>query len=190
MVESPWSLQFHELVAMIFRETKIAGVFEIQLEPVFDDRGFFARSWCRKEFEAHGLNPGLAQCNVSSSTRKGTLRGLHFQSAPHAETKLIRCTKGSIVDIALDLRPTSPTFKQWTAVNLTAENHSMLYVPQGCAHGFLTLEDDCEVFYQMSEFYHPEAAQGVRWNDPAFGIEWPGEVKVISSRDSSYPDFA
>ena len=115
---------------------------------------------------------------------------MHYQSAPHAETKLIRCTRGSIFDIALDLRPASPTFKKWTSAILTAENHHLLYVPEGCAHGFLTLEDDCEVFYQMSEFYHPESAVGVRWDDPAFGILWPVEVKVISLRDASYPDFA
>jgi len=175
---------------MIFEETKIAGIFKIQLEPVSDDRGFFARSWCRKEFATRGLNPDLAQCSVSFSKRKGTLRGMHYQSAPHAETKLIRCTRGSIFDIALDLRPASPTFKKWTSAILTAENHHLLYVPEGCAHGFLTLEDDCEVFYQMSEFYHPESAVGVRWDDPAFGILWPVEVKVISLRDASYPDFA
>jgi dTDP-4-dehydrorhamnose 3,5-epimerase len=175
---------------MIFEETKIAGIFKIQLEPVSDDRGFFARSWCRKEFETRGLNPHLAQCSLSFSKRKGTLRGMHYQLAPHAETKLIRCTRGSIFDIALDLRPASPTFKEWTSAILTAENHHMLYVPEGCAHGFLTLEDDCEVFYQMSEFYHPESAGGVRWDDPAFGIVWPVEVKAISSRDASYPDFA
>jgi dTDP-4-dehydrorhamnose 3,5-epimerase len=174
---------------MIFEETKIAGIFKIQLEPVSDNRGFFARSWCRKEFATRGLNPDLAQCNLSFSKRKGTLRGMHYQSAPHAETKLIRCTRGSIFDIAVDLRPASPTFKQWTSEILTAENYHMLYVPQGCAHGFLTLEDDCEVFYQMSEFYHPESAAGVRWDDPAFGIVWPVEVKVISLRDASYPDF-
>jgi dTDP-4-dehydrorhamnose 3,5-epimerase len=175
---------------MIFEETKIAGVFKIQLEPVSDDRGSFARTWCRKEFVTRGLNPDVAQCSVSFSKRKGTLRGMHYQSPPHAETKLIRCTRGSIFDIALDLRPASPTFKKWTSAILTAENHHMLYVPEGCAHGFLTLEDDCEVFYQMSEFYHPESAGGGRWDDPAFGIAWPIEVKVISSRDASYPDFA
>ena len=161
----------------------------IQSEPVLDERGFFARSWCQKEFASHGLNSQLVQCNISGNVRKGTLRGMHYQTAPYAETKLIRCTRGSIFDVALDLRPNSQTYKRWTAAVLTAGNHHMLCIPEGCAHGFLTLEDDCEVFYQMSEFYHPESARGVRWNDPAFGIEWPGKAEVISTRDASYPDF-
>jgi dTDP-4-dehydrorhamnose 3,5-epimerase len=175
---------------MIFLETKIAGVFEIRPEVVPDERGFFARSWCQKEFASHGLNTRLAQCNISRSLRKGTLRGMHYQVAPHAETKLVRCTRGSIFDVAVDLRADSPTYRQWTAAVLTAENHHMFCVAGGCAHGFLSLEDGCEVFYQMSEFYHPEAAHGVRWDDPAFGIDWPGKVEVISARDASYPDFA
>jgi len=175
---------------MIFLETKISGVFEIHLEPKQDERGFFARSWCQKQFEDHGLNSRLVQCNISGSLQRGTLRGMHYQAAPFAETKLIRCTRGSIFDVALDLRPDSPTYKRWAAAVLSAGNHHMLSVPEGCAHGFLTLEDNCEVFYQMSEFYHPEAARGVRWNDPAFGIDWPEKVKVISARDASYPDFA
>lgn len=155
-----------------------------------DERGFFARSWCRQEFESHGLNSNLAQCSVSFNHLRGTLRGMHYQAAPHGEAKLIRCTRGSIFDVAIDLRPSSPTFKQWTSATLSSENRRMLYVPEGCAHGFLTLEDNCEVFYQISEFYAPGAGRGVRWNDAAFGILWPGEVKVISSRDASYPDFA
>ena len=174
---------------MIFQGTKIAGVFEIEVERKSDERGFFARSWCRQEFETHGLISDLAQCSVSFNLHKGTLRGMHYQAASHAEAKLIRCTRGSIVDVAVDLRPTSKTFKEWASATLTSENHRMLYVPKGCAHGFLTLEDNCEVFYQISEFYAPEAGRGVRWNDPAFGILWPGEVKVISPRDASYPDF-
>lgn len=175
---------------MKFLETEISGVFVIRSEPVLDERGFFARSWCQKEFASHGLNSQLVQCNISGNVRKGTLRGMHYQTAPYAETKLIRCTRGSIFDVALDLRPNSQTYKRWTATVLTAGNHHMFYIPEGCAHGFLTLEDDCEVFYQMSEFYHPESARGVRWNDPAFGIEWPGKAEVISTRDASYPDFA
>jgi len=175
---------------MMFLETKISGVFEIRPEFVHDERGFFARSWCQQEFASHGLNSHLVQCNFSGSLRKGTMRGMHFQVAPFAETKLIRCTRGSIFDVALDLRPDSATYKGWTGAVLTAGNHYILSIPEGCAHGFLTLEDDCEVFYQMSEFYHPEAARGVRWNDPAFGIEWPGKAEVISARDASYPDFA
>jgi dTDP-4-dehydrorhamnose 3,5-epimerase len=174
---------------MIFHETKLPGVFEIRLEPQPDERGFFARSWCQKEFAQHGLNPKLAQCNVSVTLRKGTLRGVHFQRAPFAEAKLVRCTCGAIYDVVLDLRPHSPTFRHWIAVVLTAEKRNMVYVPEGCGHGFLTLQDDVEVFYQMSEFYNPEAARGVRWDDPAFQIAWPEKVEVISERDRTYPDF-
>ncbi len=175
---------------MTFLETKISGVFEIRPELIHDERGFFARSWCGQEFASHGLNSRLMQCNISGSLRKGTLRGMHYQVAPFAEAKLVRCTRGSIFDVALDLRPDSPTFKQWTAAVLTEKNHHQLCIPEGCAHGFLTLEDNCEVFYQMSEFYHPEGARGVRWDDPAFGIEWPGTAQVISTRDATYPNFA
>jgi dTDP-4-dehydrorhamnose 3,5-epimerase len=174
---------------MKFVETKIAGVFEIEPEQLRDDRGFFARTWCRKEFLTHGLNPNLAQCSISFNTRRGTLRGMHFQLAPHEEAKLIRCTRGAIFDVAVDLRPPSPTFKNWTAAVLTDENRKMLYVPEGCAHGFLTLRDECEVLYQISEFHSPESARGVRWDDPAFQIEWPEKVQVISDRDRSYPNF-
>ena len=174
---------------MIFLETKLTGAYEIQPEPIYDERGFFARSWCQKEFAGHGLNSKLVQCNVSVTSRKGTLRGMHFQAAPFAETKLVRCTRGAIYDVVLDLRPKSPTFRDWIAVVLTAEKRNMVYVPEGCGHGFLTLEDDIEVFYQMSEFYNPEAARGVRWDDPAFQIAWPGKVEVISERDRTYPDF-
>lgn len=174
---------------MTFHKTKLPGVFEIHLEPTSDDRGFFARSWCQREFESHGLNPRLVQCNVSLNSRKGTLRGIHLQTEPKAEAKVVRCTAGAIYDIALDLRPESKTYKNWFATVLSAENRHMLYVPEGCAHGFLTLEDNTEVFYQMSEFYHPESARGVRWNDPAFQIAWPEKVEVISERDRTYPDF-
>jgi dTDP-4-dehydrorhamnose 3,5-epimerase len=175
---------------MTFRETKLAGVFEIEVEPHLDERGFFARSWCQKEFEAHGLNPRVLQCNVSFNPKKGTLRGIHDQAAPHAEAKLVRCTAGAIYDVAVDLRPESRTFKQWVGATLTADNRRMLYIPEGCAHGFLTLADATEVFYQMSEFYHPELGRGVRWNDPAFEIVWPAKVEVISERDRNYPDFS
>ena len=174
---------------MTFHETKIPGVFEIHLEPKRDDRGFFARSWCQREFKDHGLDPNLAQCSISYSTQRGTLRGLHYQAAPFPETKLVRCTQGAIYDVVLDLRPQSGTFRDWIAVVLTAENRNMVYVPKGCAHGFLTLKDDTEVFYQMSEFYNAESARGVRWDDPAFRIVWPEKVRVISERDQSYPDF-
>lgn len=174
---------------MIFNETKLPGVFEIHLEPHCDDRGFFARSWCHKEFEAHGLNPKLVQCNVSFNERKGTLRGVHYQAEPRQEAKVVRCTAGAIHDVVIDLRPQSPTFKRWTSAALTAKNRRMLYVPEGCAHGFLTLEDETEVFYQMSEFYYPESARGVRWDDPAFQVRWPRAVEAISERDRTYPDF-
>ena len=174
---------------MIFHETKLKGVFEIHIEPNTDDRGFFARSWCQKEFEDHGLNPRLVQCNISRNARKGTLRGMHYQAEPNPEAKLVRCTAGSIYDVALDIRPNSPTFGQWFGTVLTAENHHMLFIPDGCAHGLLTLEDNTEIFYQMSEFYHPELSRGVRWNDPAFKIAWPAAVEVISDRDRAYPDF-
>jgi dTDP-4-dehydrorhamnose 3,5-epimerase len=174
---------------MTFRETNVAGAFEIRIEPLADERGFFARSWCQKEFEEHGLNPRLVQSSVSFNKRKGTLRGLHYQAAPHAEAKVIRCTAGALYDVVLDLRPQSRSFKKWFAAELSAENHHMLYIPEGCAHGFLTLEDNAEILYQMSEFYHPESARGVRWNDPAFQIDWPNTVEVISDRDRTYPDF-
>jgi dTDP-4-dehydrorhamnose 3,5-epimerase len=172
---------------MRFHETKLPGVFEIHVEPHPDDRGFFARSWCHKEVEAHGLNPRLVQCNVSFNKRKGTLRGIHFQAPPHAETKLVRCTRGAIYDVVVDLRRSSPTYRDWVAVTLTAVNRHMVYIPEGCGHGFLTLEDETEVFYQMSEFYNAQSARGVRWNDPAFQIVWPVEVEVISLRDGGYP---
>ena len=174
---------------MRFHHTKLAGVFEISLDAIPDERGFFARSWCKEEFRNHGLNPNLAQCNVSFNTRKGTLRGMHYQAPPFPEAKLVRCTKGAIYDVVIDLRPDSPAFTEWIAVQLSAADRNMVYVPEGCGHGFLTLEDGAEVFYQMSEFFHPESARGVRWNDPQFQIEWPGEVKVMSERDRSYPDF-
>ncbi len=174
---------------MIFQETRLPGVFEIRIEPSADERGFFARSFCQQEFRAHGLNPNIAQCNISFNARKGTLRGMHYQAAPHAEAKVVRCTAGAIYDVVIDLRPQSPTFKHWITVNLTAENRLMLYVPEGCAHGFLTLRDATEIFYQMSDFYHPELSRGTRWNDPAFAIVWPEKIEVISERDRTYPDF-
>lgn len=174
---------------MIFRATQLPGVFEIGLDAHHDERGFFARSWCQKEFEDHGLNPKLVQCNVSFNARKGTLRGIHYQDVPKPEAKLVRCTQGSIYDVVVDLRPPSPAFKQWIAVTLGAGQHNMIYVPEGCGHGFLTLENDTEVFYQMSEFYYPELSRGLRWNDPALRIEWPAAVEVISERDRTYPNF-
>ncbi len=174
---------------MFFTETKLQGAFIIDIKPIEDERGFFARSWCRKEFKAHGLNPRLVQCNISFNKKKGTLRGMHYQVAPHEEAKLVRCTMGAIYDVIIDLRPESPTCKQWVAVELTALNRRMLYVPEGFAHGFQTLEDNTEVFYQMSEFYYPECARGLRWDDPEFGIKWSDGNRIISAKDLQYPDF-
>ena len=153
---------------MIFTETKLKGAFIIDLEPIQDERGLFARTWCKKEFEDHGLNPNLVQCNTSFNKKKGTLRGMHYQAAPYEEAKLVRCTMGAIYDVIIDIRQGSKTYMQLFACELTAENRKMLYVPEGFAHGFQTLEDNTEVFYQMSEFYHPDYAKGIRWNDSAF----------------------
>lgn len=174
---------------MVFHETDIAGVFEIAIDLHPDERGFFARTWCEREFRERGLNPNVVQCSISFNAKKGTLRGVHYQAEPNPEAKLVRCTRGRLFDVALDLRPNSATYLRWTGVELTAANRHALYIPEGCAHGFLTLDNDTEALYQMSEFYHPEAARGVRWNDPAFGIVWPSTVEVISDRDRTYPDF-
>lgn len=175
---------------MIFRETKLPGVFIIEEQRLKDERGFFGRTFCRNEFAGHGLNPDVAQCNVSFNRHAGTLRGMHYQSAPHAEDKLIRCTRGKLYDVVVDLRRQSPTFKQWFSLELTGDNRRMLYIPKGCAHGFQTLEDNTEVFYQMSEFHHPEFACGIRWNDPLFGIQWPSGVQaILSERDLRWPDY-
>ena len=175
---------------MKFVQTFLARAYIINLDPHGDERGFFARSWCQQEFAAHDLNTRLVQCNISFNTKQGTLRGMHYQAEPYAECKLVRCTTGAIYDVIIDIRPDSPTFKQWTAVELSAANRRMLYIPAGFAHGFQTLHDNTEVFYQMSEFYVPEASRGIRWDDPAFGIQWPAtESRVMSDKDRSYPDF-
>ncbi|MDJ0753668.1 MAG: dTDP-4-dehydrorhamnose 3,5-epimerase [Ardenticatenaceae bacterium] len=174
---------------MIFQKTIVPNAFVIDIERLEDSRGFFARSWCVREFEAHGLNPQLVQCNISFNQKKGTLRGLHFQTPPFAEAKLVRCTRGAIYDVIVDIRPDSAAYLIHIGVTLSAENRTMLYVPEGCLHGFLTLTDDVEVCYQMSEFYSPACSRGYRWNDPAFAIEWPGEITVISEKDQQYPDF-
>lgn len=171
---------------MIFIETKLKGAYIIEIEPKEDERGFFARSWCKNEFEKCGLNSNLAQCNISFNNKKGTLRGMHYQSAPYQEEKMVRCTRGAIYDVIVDLRPNSQTYKQWISVELTSENKKMLYIPKGFAHGFQTLEDNAEVFYQISEFYHPECASGVRWDDEEIRIKWPIEKKIISIKDRSY----
>jgi dTDP-4-dehydrorhamnose 3,5-epimerase len=174
---------------MRFIETKLKGAFIIEPEKLEDERGFFARSFCRNEFKEHGLNDNLAQCNISFNKSKGTMRGMHLQVPPKAEAKLVRCTMGAIYDVIVDLQKDSSTYKKHIGVTLTPENRKMLYVPEGFVHGFITLEDNTEVFYQMSEFYAPEFTIGYRWNDPAFNIDWPIEVKVISDRDRDYPDF-
>ena len=174
---------------MIFSATKLGGAFLVDPEPHRDERGLFARTWCRHEFEAHGLNAHLVQCSISFSKKRGTLRGMHYQVKPFEEAKLVRCTAGAIHDVIIDLRPASPTFKQWIGVELTGDNRRMLYIPEGFAHGFQTLVDETEVFYQISEFYAPEYAKGVRWNDPAFGIAWPTAERIVSERDRTYPDF-
>jgi len=172
---------------MIFQETELNGVFVIEPEIIEDERGFFACSWKPDEFEKRGLNPRLVQCNISFNKRNGTLRGMHFQNQPHAETKLVRCTRGAIYDVAIDLRSDSPTRYRWVGAELTAYNHRMLYIPEGFAHGYQTLTDSTELFYQMSEYYRPEAAGGVRWDDPVFDIKWPLAVTVIAKRDATYP---
>ena len=174
---------------MIFVETKLKGAYIIEPERLKDERGFFARTWCQQEFQEHEINPKIVQCNISFNLKKGTLRGMHYQAAPYEEAKLVRCTMGIIYDVIVDLRPDSETFKQWMSVELSAENRKMLYIPENFAHGFLTLMNNTEVFYQMSEFYMPEYARAVRWNDPAFAIHWPDNVAVISERDQQYPDF-
>jgi dTDP-4-dehydrorhamnose 3,5-epimerase len=174
---------------MIFAKTPLAGAFVIEPEPLEDERGLFARTFCADEFEAHGLSPSVAQCNVSFNAQRGTLRGMHYQADPHGECKLVRCTSGTIHDVLVDLRPESPTYCRWFAAELSARNRRMLYVPTGLAHGFQTLEDGSEVFYQMSESYVPAAFRGVRFDDPAFGIDWPEPVRVVSARDRDYADF-
>jgi dTDP-4-dehydrorhamnose 3,5-epimerase len=174
---------------MKFTETSVVGAWIVEPELHLDERGAFARTWDVDEFAERGLESSLVQCSISHNLRRGTLRGLHYQVAPHEETKLVRCTRGAIFDVAVDLRCASPTFKHWCSVELTADNRIGLYVPKGCAHGFLTLVDDSEVLYQMTAAYAPEAARGMRYDDPSFGIDWPDVVVVINDRDRSYPDF-
>jgi dTDP-4-dehydrorhamnose 3,5-epimerase len=175
---------------MLITPVFIAGVYLVEPERHCDERGFFARTWCREEFARAGLNADWVQCNVSFNSKRGTLRGLHYQAAPHEEVKLVRCTQGAIYDVVVDLRPGSPTFRQSFGVELTAANHLAVYIPAGCAHGFQTLADGSEVFYQMGAPFEAAAARGVRWNDPAFAIAWPMSPTVISERDQAYADFA
>ena len=167
---------------MILTETNLKGTFIIEVQKLEDQRGFFSRAWCQKEFEAYGLSVSFVQCNISFSKRKGTLRGLHYQVDAYEEIKLIRCTKGAIYDVVIDLRPGSATYRQWIAVELTADNHKMLYVPEGFAHGYQTVEDETEVFYPTSQFYSAEAERGVRYDDPAFGISWPLISRLYRTR--------
>ncbi|MGO9452559.1 MAG: dTDP-4-dehydrorhamnose 3,5-epimerase [Candidatus Binataceae bacterium] len=174
---------------MIFTAAKLEGAFVVELERRCDERGFFARTFCQKEFEAQALSARFVQCNTSFNHSQATLRGLHYQQPPWKEVKLVRCTMGAIYDVIIDLRPESSTRGQWFGIELNADNRKMLYVPEGVAHGYLTLSSDTEVFYQVSQFYNPEAESGVRWNDPTFKIEWPLRPKVISDKDRSFPDF-
>jgi len=174
---------------MKFVETKLKGAFVITPDLIEDERGFFARTFCRREFEDHGLNPDLVQCNLSFNKKKGTLRGMHYQASPHAEVKLVRCTAGAVYDVIIDLRSASPTFKQWLSVELTAENRKMLYIPKGFAHGFQTLADNTELIYHHSAYYSPEYERGLKFDDSGLSIDWPLPVDVISARDQSHPQI-
>ena len=172
---------------MDFTETKLKGAFIINLKRLEDERGFFARTFCQKEFKEHGLNTQIVQANISYNKKRGTFRGMHMQLAPYEESKLIKCTRGAIYDVIIDMRISSDTYKQWIGVELTAENHQLLYVPEGFAHGFITLKNDTEVTYQMNQFYAPGSEKGFRWNDPAFGIAWPIQPIVIAEKDKNFP---
>lgn len=176
-------------MVMNFSECCLKGALLVDLMPFSDERGFFARSFCREEFAERGLKTAVAQCNISYNRARGTLRGMHFQRAPKAEAKLVRCTRGALFDVIIDLRPESPTYCQWLGVELTEDNRRALYIPEGFAHGFQTLVDDTEVFYQMYEYFSPQHADGVRWDDPAFSITWPLPDPIISDKDRSYPLF-
>jgi dTDP-4-dehydrorhamnose 3,5-epimerase len=173
---------------MIFNETKIPGVYVIELEKREDSRGYFARAWCQKEFSAHNL-PAFVQTNMSMCRQKGTIRGLHYQAAPHGEAKYMRCIRGAIYDVVVDVRPDSPTYKKWFGVELSAENRKAIFVPEGLAHAYQALTDDAEVIYSASAFYTPGAERGLRWNDPAFNIEWPIREALVSDKDAKWPDF-
>jgi dTDP-4-dehydrorhamnose 3,5-epimerase len=175
---------------MLFTETELKGAWVIDLERRDDERGFFARAWCQEEFAARGLSPHLVQANIAFSKRAGTLRGLHYQVKPHAEVKLIRCTRGAVYDVIVDLRPESSTYLHWVNVELTADNRTMLYVPESFLHGYQTLTDSAEVLYQVSHMYSPESERGVRWDDPAIGIEWPKiGTRIISEKDKRWPNY-
>ena len=172
---------------MQFTASRIPGAWVIDISPIRDERGFFATTWLPDALRERGMNPALAQCNLAFNHTRGTLRGMHFQKAPHAQAKIVRATRGALLDVIVDLREDSPTFKQWDAVELSADNHRMLYMPEGIAHGYLTLTDDVEAYYHASTPWAPQAESGVRWNDPAFGISWPFEPVVISEKDANWP---
>lgn len=174
---------------MRFVATDISGAFILEPEPIVDERGLFARTWCEREFAEHGISMTIRQCSISVNRYRGTMRGMHYQDPPYAEQRVVRCTSGAIYDVIVDLRPSSRSFRRWVSVEMSQENRRMVYVPEGCAHGFVTLVDDVEVFYQMSALFSVEHTRGVRWNDPAFAIEWPIEVTMISDRDRNHPDF-
>ena len=175
---------------MTYKETKIPGVIIIEIDRIEDERGFFARTWDEREAKEHGIRLKTVQCNTSFNTRKGTLRGMHYQEKPYEEAKLVRCTQGALYDVVLDLRRNSPSYRQWVSIELTAENRRTVYIPEGLAHGFQTLVDNTEVFYQMGEYFHPGSALSVRFDDPAFNITWPEVSKrFISEKDRSYPDW-
>lgn len=174
---------------LIFTETILKGAFIIEVKRLEDERGFFGRAWCKKEMDDHGLNANAVQANVSYNKVKGTLRGMHFQVAPYSETKMVRCTSGAIYDVIIDIRPESPTFKKWFGIELTEENFKMLYVPEGFAHGFITLKDHSSVHYMVTEYYTPGAEGGLRYNDPSFNIEWPMQPVIVSEKDKNHPLF-
>jgi dTDP-4-dehydrorhamnose 3,5-epimerase len=174
---------------MKFSELELSGAFLVEIDKIKDDRGFFGRAWCKNEFDAHGLKSDICQINTSLTHRKGTLRGMHYQVPPATESKFVRCTKGRIYDVIVDLRPESPTFMDWTGIELSSENFRMLYVPERFGHGFLTLEDGCEMYYIATQFYTPSAERGLRWDDPALGINWPESIKLVSERDKQHPAF-
>lgn len=174
---------------MIFTELELKGAWLVEVKKIEDERGFFGRAWCRNEFLDHGLNPDFVQLNTSFTIRKGTIRGMHYQVDPYQEVKFIRCTRGRIWDVIIDLRPDSPTYMKWTANELSADNYRMVYVPENFAHGFISLEDHSEVYYPVTQFYTPGAERGIRWNDPAFEIKWPVPVDLVSAKDNQHPDF-
>lgn len=174
-------------VNLIFTETELKGAFIIEVEKINDERGFFARTWDKEKFEKHNLNSNIVQCSISINKKKGTIRGMHYQVKPYEESKIVRCTKGKIFDVIIDLRKKSSTFKKWISVEISENNHKMIYIPKGFAHGFQTLEDNTEIFYQISEFYNKDASSGIKCNDPELSIKWPLEITMVSEKDKNFP---